>query len=525
MTAAALWDRLSAEGLVEGEMPEPERSASPWYVRVMLGIAGWIGALFLIAFVGAAFAFIMKDAASPPLVGAACCAGAFALFRAFDGNDFGRAVRPRRQPGRAGADRRRPGRNPRDGGSGPLSRRRRGGGRAWRWRCPISSTACWRRAAPRSRWRWRSTSCRCTAWPRRSCARAWPGCGWSRNGGPRAGRLWRPVGYGLVLALAAGRDVPPVRCGQWFSGRAESAGLDRASRPAVGPGLTAAVLVWVAAALTLREEGAWARAGSRPITVGAALIFGIALAEGAGPRLGPADPAARLRRRQPDPGGARDPEPARLRRAFLLQPARDPAREVRHIGGHRPAPARRMFALRRWLSPLRSRDGAPIMRKAVALVAGLAVLAFVNFGIYQREQLVTGGSIVLLEAGAGRSALADAGRLYAPRISRSPTRPSRWQRRSALADGQIVVGLDGRKASAISAASPTAGRSRPARSLCATGSAAASRTSRPTPISSRRGRRRPIADAAYGEFRVAADGEMILTGLRDARYALLQVKR
>ena len=36
------------------------------------------------------------------------------------------------------------------------------------------------------------------------------------------------------------------------------------------------------------------------------------------------------------------------------------------------------------------------MRKAVALIAGLAVLAFVNFGIYGRERLLTEGQVVLL---------------------------------------------------------------------------------------------------------------------------------
>jgi len=88
MTAAALWARLSADGLVEGEMPVPDRSASPWYVRVMLGVAGWIGAGFLLGFVGAAFAFLMKDPGSALLTGAACCGGAFVLFRSLDGNDF-----------------------------------------------------------------------------------------------------------------------------------------------------------------------------------------------------------------------------------------------------------------------------------------------------------------------------------------------------------------------------------------------------------------------------------------------------
>ena len=83
------------------------------------------------------------------------------------------------------------------------------------------------------------------------------------------------------------------------------------------------------------------------------------------------------------------------------------------------------------------------MRKAIALVAGLAVLAFVNFGIYQRERLLTEGRVVLLEAGPGRPALADAGRLYAAQLRGSPTRPSRSSAGSSLADGHIVVAVDG----------------------------------------------------------------------------------
>ena len=37
------------------------------------------------------------------------------------------------------------------------------------------------------------------------------------------------------------------------------------------------------------------------------------------------------------------------------------------------------------------------MRKAIVLAAGVLVLLFVNYGIYQREQLLTDGRIVLLE--------------------------------------------------------------------------------------------------------------------------------
>lgn len=88
MTAESLWARLKTDGLVEGERPERAQAASPWFVRVMLGIAGWIGALFLIAFVGIAFSSIMDNGAAALAVGAACCAGAYGLLRSLDGNDF-----------------------------------------------------------------------------------------------------------------------------------------------------------------------------------------------------------------------------------------------------------------------------------------------------------------------------------------------------------------------------------------------------------------------------------------------------
>jgi len=83
-----LWGRLRDAGLVEGEVPGIAASRSPWYVRVMLGIAGWIGALFLLGFVGVGFAFVMKSAAAAFVVGAGVCAGATLLFRAAARSDF-----------------------------------------------------------------------------------------------------------------------------------------------------------------------------------------------------------------------------------------------------------------------------------------------------------------------------------------------------------------------------------------------------------------------------------------------------
>ncbi|HEX4985275.1 MAG TPA: DUF4401 domain-containing protein [Burkholderiales bacterium] len=83
----ALWARLREAGLVEGDVP-PDAVHMPWYVRVMMGFAGWIGALFLMGFVGAAFAVVYKVPASGLVIGALMCGGATALFRAKPDSDF-----------------------------------------------------------------------------------------------------------------------------------------------------------------------------------------------------------------------------------------------------------------------------------------------------------------------------------------------------------------------------------------------------------------------------------------------------
>jgi len=81
-----LWGRLRSAGLVAGEVPE--HSGSPWFVRVMLGIAGWIGAFFLIGFIGAAFARVLDSAGTAAVVATICSGAAYAVFRLAAKNDF-----------------------------------------------------------------------------------------------------------------------------------------------------------------------------------------------------------------------------------------------------------------------------------------------------------------------------------------------------------------------------------------------------------------------------------------------------
>jgi hypothetical protein len=84
-----LWQQLQQQGLVIGELPPTsDDAASPWYVRVMLGVAGWIGALFLFGFVGVGLEWVIKSPEASMLFGIAGCAAAFAIFRMAQHNDF-----------------------------------------------------------------------------------------------------------------------------------------------------------------------------------------------------------------------------------------------------------------------------------------------------------------------------------------------------------------------------------------------------------------------------------------------------
>jgi len=87
-TREALWAKLKDGGVVDGATPEAGDASAPWFVRVMLGIAGWIGALFLLGFIGAGCAFLLKSSGAAFAVGVGACAAAVAIFRAAPKNDF-----------------------------------------------------------------------------------------------------------------------------------------------------------------------------------------------------------------------------------------------------------------------------------------------------------------------------------------------------------------------------------------------------------------------------------------------------
>lgn len=88
LSTEQLWDHLTEKHLVIGEMGLVPDASSPWFVRVMLGFAGWIGALFMLGFVGAALTFIVRSSTASLMAGALICVGAAVIFRVSKGQDF-----------------------------------------------------------------------------------------------------------------------------------------------------------------------------------------------------------------------------------------------------------------------------------------------------------------------------------------------------------------------------------------------------------------------------------------------------
>lgn len=72
MTRDELWDRLAEAGLVHGGVPD-EAAPTPWYVAAMVGLAAWIASIFLLVFLGAALAGILRQGSGAIATGAILC--------------------------------------------------------------------------------------------------------------------------------------------------------------------------------------------------------------------------------------------------------------------------------------------------------------------------------------------------------------------------------------------------------------------------------------------------------------------
>ncbi|MCZ4316660.1 DUF4401 domain-containing protein [Comamonadaceae bacterium G21597-S1] len=87
--ADALWSRLHAAGLTTGNMPAwTQEPRTPWYVRVMVAVAGLIAATCLLGFVAAVFNVLFESTTASMTTGGLLLLAACILFRTVRQNDF-----------------------------------------------------------------------------------------------------------------------------------------------------------------------------------------------------------------------------------------------------------------------------------------------------------------------------------------------------------------------------------------------------------------------------------------------------
>jgi len=155
------------------------------------------------------------------------------------------------------------------------------------------------------------------------------------------------------------------------------------------------------------------------------------------------------------------------------------------------------------------------MRKAIVIAAGVLLLAVVNWNIHARERLLVDGRVVLLELAPVDPRSLMQGDYMALRFKAANDAFGRVRVRSAeAADGRLVVAVDERGVGAyarLDDGSALAGNEARIRYRIRNGQPKLATNA----FFFAEGHGSDYAKARYGEFRVAPDGEAILTRLRD----------
>jgi uncharacterized membrane-anchored protein len=152
------------------------------------------------------------------------------------------------------------------------------------------------------------------------------------------------------------------------------------------------------------------------------------------------------------------------------------------------------------------------MRKIVALVAGLAILVLANHAIYSRERLIGEGRMALLELAPVDPRSLMQGDYMALRF-RIATEISGRRAQEGFADGRIVLQADERgvaRFSRLDDGTPLAANELLIR-YRVRGDEVKFATNA---FFFQEGHAKYYERARYGEFRVAPDGECLLTGMR-----------
>lgn len=72
--SAVLWQQLQLAGLVTGELPATQAEQQPaFFLRMLLGVSGWLSAIFFTAFISAAFISVSSSASTIWMIGVILC--------------------------------------------------------------------------------------------------------------------------------------------------------------------------------------------------------------------------------------------------------------------------------------------------------------------------------------------------------------------------------------------------------------------------------------------------------------------
>lgn len=82
-----IWSTLQQAGVVQGDQPEKESLASPWYVKILLAFSGWLAAIFILGFIFTGFRFVFNNSSAAFLIGAVMIGVTFFIMRA-SANEF-----------------------------------------------------------------------------------------------------------------------------------------------------------------------------------------------------------------------------------------------------------------------------------------------------------------------------------------------------------------------------------------------------------------------------------------------------
>ena len=155
------------------------------------------------------------------------------------------------------------------------------------------------------------------------------------------------------------------------------------------------------------------------------------------------------------------------------------------------------------------------MRKAIVIAAGVLLLVIVNWSILARERLLVDGRVVLLELAPVDPRSLMQGDYMALRFKAANDAFGRARGRSEeSADGRLVVAVDERGVGTyrrLDDGSPLADNEARIRYRIRNGQPKLATNA----FFFAEGHGSDYAKARYGEFRVAPDGEAILTRLRD----------